>query len=151
MFLLFMSVLLMAIQVIFACECEEPIDWECVLIPEENTTVIMAQVEIEKPYYAIRDGFQVQELVLEKVFKNGPTNLTLIDSDRMIVMHTQIKCSFSLLVGPMYMIYGYTSSAGVLLSNKCSMEVFDDGFFNKSDRENLQNTLLGDQSDYSSG
>ncbi|KAK3590914.1 hypothetical protein CHS0354_032632 [Potamilus streckersoni] len=151
MLLLSMSVLTVAIQVIFACECEEQIDWECVMIPEENTTVIMAGVDENNPYFRTTNDTQIQRLLLEKVFKNGPTNLTLIDSVRMIEMHTPLHCSLSLLVKSIYIIYGYTDSDGFFQSSRCNVEVYDDGFFNKTDRENLLETFWGERAKYTSG
>ncbi|KAK3588316.1 hypothetical protein CHS0354_036699 [Potamilus streckersoni] len=142
--MLSMLVLLMAIQVIFACHCDQ-IDWEKLMCHGVNKTVIMASVK--SGHGAATSGIssamqRIFKLDLENSMQHGPNNLS-IQVGETIIMITPQNCSASLKNDTMYIMYGDTDVGGIFHSTNCSIEVFDDGFFNKTGRENLTAIIWG--------
>ncbi|KAL3892175.1 hypothetical protein ACJMK2_004409 [Sinanodonta woodiana] len=136
----------MAIQMIYACQCEE-VDWERVMCPGENKTVIMADAIGAASRVSSASGSSttvVHTLEVEKVFKEGPVNLTEISHMR-ILMFTPHDCSFYPSVNvTLYIISGTTDAGGILQSSNCTITPLN-GFFEKSGRENFSDIYWGIQ------
>ncbi|KAL3892179.1 hypothetical protein ACJMK2_004413 [Sinanodonta woodiana] len=145
-FLLTLLIMSMAIQVMYACHCEE-VDWERVMCPGENKTVIMAFAIVAGTHVSSASGSsstKVQTMMVEKIFKEGPFNLAVL-TDRAIIMLTPQDCSFDPnLNDTMYIIYGTTDAGGILHSSNCTIAPYE-GFFEKSGRENFPDIYWGTQ------
>ncbi|KAL3892176.1 hypothetical protein ACJMK2_004410 [Sinanodonta woodiana] len=136
MFLLTLLVLLMSIQVIYACQCEE-VDWERVMCPGENKTVILGNaIAVSRATLpGASDVTLVHTVEVQKIFKEGPFNLTILPIHN-IVINDKIFEIVSLHV------LGVTDSGGILHSSNCTLELLT-GFFEKSGRESLVNIYWG--------
>ncbi|KAK3590909.1 hypothetical protein CHS0354_032627, partial [Potamilus streckersoni] len=105
--------------------------------------VIMAGVGYDQSD-VVSSGFtNIRRMLLETIFKEGANKLALLESNREFLMFSPRNCSPSLLKMSLYVMYGDTDTGGVFLSNTCAIELYDNGFFNKSGRENLTRILWG--------
>ncbi|KAL3892177.1 hypothetical protein ACJMK2_004411 [Sinanodonta woodiana] len=100
----------MAVQVIYACQCEE-VDWERVMCPGENKTVLLgnAITESRATLPGSSDVTLVHTVEVQKIFKEGPFNLTIL-SIHNIMMLTPNNCRHGQRnTTTMYMISGKTA------------------------------------------
>ncbi|KAK3579798.1 hypothetical protein CHS0354_022107 [Potamilus streckersoni] len=137
--MMFLSMLLLstAFHGVFSCTCHE-IDWKTLMCPEETGIVIQASVINAGPV----NNYAVYFMHEAKLYKAKPKKFSY-PVENFFTLATPINCSLPFHKYYTYIIYGNIDENGILQTNRCLAERFDNDFYDKSGREKISHILSG--------